>query len=63
MDPEDELLTVDGAARLLDVSHMNQGRLPKRKLGREYVLYKSDLKKLDRPDMGRPRRTRPTPPP
>ena len=64
---DDELLTVDRAAAILDVSHMtvrrymNQGRLPKRKLGREYVLYLSDLKKLERPDMGRPRKP-PTPP-
>ena len=69
MDQEDELLTVDRAAAILDVSHMtvrrymNDGRLPKRKLGREYVLYRSDLDKLKRPDMGRPRRNRPTPPP
>ena len=62
MDGEDELLTVEKAADKLGVSHMtvrrymNQGRLPKRKLGREYVLYLSDLKRLDRPPMGRPRR-------
>lgn len=67
MDEGDELLTVDRAAELLHVSHMtvrrymNQGRLPKRKLGREYVLYASDLKKLERPEMGRPRRPRPPP--
>lgn len=60
MDPEDELLTVDKAAAILNVSHMtvrrymDAGRLPKRPLGREYVLYKSDLDKLDRPKMGRP---------
>lgn len=69
MDPEDELLTVDKAAEILDVSHMtvrrymDQGRLPKRKLGREYVLYKSDLAKLKRPDMGRPRGRPAAPPP
>ena len=60
MGTEDELLTVDRAAEILSVSHMtvrrymDQGRLPKRKLGREYVLYRSDLDKLERPQMGRP---------
>lgn len=60
MGTEDELLTVDRAAEILEVSHMtvrrymNQGRLPKRKLGREYVLYRSDLDNLERPRMGRP---------
>jgi excisionase family DNA binding protein len=57
----DELLTVDKAAERLKVSHMtvrrymDKGLLPKRKLGREYVLYLSDLKKLKRPRNGRPR--------
>jgi excisionase family DNA binding protein len=65
MEERDELLTVDRAAEMLQVSHMTvrrymeQGRLPKRRLGREYVLYKSDLETLKRPDMGRPKR-RPT---
>lgn len=67
---DEELLTVDRAAEILDVSHMtvrrymNTGRLPKRRLGREYVLYPSDLKKLERPKAGRPRgsRNRPAPP-
>lgn len=68
MEGMDELLTVNRAAEILAVSHMtvrrymNQGRLPKRKLGREYVLYRSDLTKLDRPDMGRPRKTPPARP-
>lgn len=64
MQEEDELLTVDRAAERLGVSHMtirrymDRGLLPKRKLGREYVLYASDLKKLKRPKAGRP----PSPP-
>lgn len=60
MEEGDELLTVDKAAERLQVSHMtirrymDKGLLPKRKLGREYVLYVSDLKKLKRPRPGRP---------
>lgn len=62
MDEGEELLTVDRAAAILHVSHMTirrymkDGRLPTRKLGREYVLYPSDLTKLKRPEMGRPKR-------
>jgi excisionase family DNA binding protein len=60
-------LTVERAAEILGVSHMSvrrymrDGRLPVRRLGREYLLYPSDLRGLIRPVMGR--RPRKTPPP
>ena len=68
-DESDEMLTVDRAAEILKVSHMTvrrymkQGRLPRRRLGREYVLYRSDLDHLTRPEIGRPKKCAETPAP
>lgn len=59
------LLTVEGAAEYLTVSHMTvhryirHGRLPKRFFGRELVLFKSDLDNFERRPAGRPRKQPP----
>ena len=62
MKNEDEILTTGQVAKMLDVSLRRvqkliaDGRLPSQQFGREHLIKKSDVERLEIHPVGRPRR-------